>query len=74
MADAPTAREVLSRAFAQSEFNLDLAEHEFAGERADEGDRLADIALKALKNAGMGIWRRMTPADEATEDAWYSSE
>lgn len=69
MTDEPmSAREVLSRAFAVSEFNPQLDDHMFAGERADEGDRLADIALAALKAAGMGIWRKMTPADE--EDGW----
>lgn len=60
----PPAHEVLSRAFAKSEFNPDLAEHEFAGERADEGDRLADIALTALKDAGYSLWRKLTPEEE----------
>jgi hypothetical protein len=65
MSDKPQEpREVLSRAFAQSEFSLDLAEHEFAGERADEGDRLADIALAALKAAGYGLWRKFTDEEE----------
>jgi len=61
-------REALSRAFAKSEFNPNLEEHEFAGERADEGDRLADIALVALKDAGWSLWRHLTPAEE--EDGW----
>ena len=70
MADKPPrAREVLSQAFAKSEFGQDLAEHEFAGERADEGDRLADIALAALKESGYSIWRKLTPEEEE-EGGW----
>lgn len=55
-------REVLSHAFARSEFNAELEEWEFAGERADEGDRLADIALAALRAAGYSLVRSKEPA------------
>lgn len=51
------AKEILSQAFARSEFNPDLEDHEFAGERADEGDRLADVALGALRDAGYSLVR-----------------
>lgn len=65
----PTSREVLSQAFAKSEFASDLADHEFAGERADEGDRLADVALAALKASGFSLWRQFTPEEEE-EGGW----
>lgn len=65
MSDKPeSAREVLSRAFAKSEFSPDLAEHEFAGERAGEAVALADVALSALKEAGYSLWRKFTSEEE----------
>lgn len=67
VSDETNAREIMSRAFAKSEFNPDLDDHMFAGERADEGDRLADVALAALRAAGYGVVRLQTP-EEPDED------
>lgn len=60
----PSPRDVLARAFLLSmEYNL--------GKEVEEvSENLAEVALKALKEAGFGIWHQMDADDEAKEDQW----
>lgn len=61
MKTKPSPRDVLSHAFLlKMEYNL--------GKQVEEvADNLADIALKALKEAGYGLWRHMDREDEKNE-------
>lgn len=61
----PTPREVLARAFLLS------MEYSFGKQVEEASENLAKVTLKALKDAGYSLSRRMDADDEKIEDEWY---
>lgn len=64
MSKRPKPRDVLAHAFLINlEYNL--------GKQVEEvSDNLADIALKALRDAGYNLWYRVDRDDEEIENQW----
>lgn len=62
MSKKPKPRDVLAHAFL---INL---EYELGKQVEEVSENLADIAVKALKDAGFGFWRQMDEKDE--KDEW----